>query len=215
MEYRIPNPYQYSGQSMRQTCRLLYLSHNLITITAKWIEIWQYSRNRPNQGILVEGTRNTLGMHQEYTRNAPGIYQECTRNAPECTRNSGRKYQECTRNAPGILVGRYQECTRNPSMGPELPGILQEYVGQWKVLHFTTTSTVYHLQIPPFYCFIAISFSKKHPSLHHKWETASELSLNPIIYRYLIFIYFALHSGLIQWYNMNFRHKYWQINWSV
>src|SRR6266496_1845386 len=87
-------------------------------------------------------------MHQEYTRNAPGIYQECTRNAPECTRNPGRKYQECTRNAPGILVGRYQECTRNPDiepgiyqqstrnpgMGPELPGILQEYVGQWKVL---------------------------------------------------------------------------------
>src|SRR6266540_875836 len=64
------------------------------------------------------------------------------------SRNPGRRYQECTRNAPGILVGRYQECTRNPDiepgiyqqstrnpgMGPELPGILQEYVGQWKVL---------------------------------------------------------------------------------
>jgi len=47
------------------------------------------------------------------------------------SRNPGRRYQEYTRNAPGI----YQECTRNPGMGPELPGILQEYVGQWKVLH--------------------------------------------------------------------------------
>jgi len=55
----------------------------------------------------------------------------------ECTRNPGRKvpgmYQECTRN-PGIEPGIYQESTRNPGMGPELPGILQEYVGQWKVL---------------------------------------------------------------------------------
>src|SRR6266540_6894953 len=68
-------------------------------------------------------SRNPGRRYQEYTRNALGIYQECTRNAPECTRNPGRKVPEM-----------YQESTRNPGMGPELPGILQEYVGQWKVL---------------------------------------------------------------------------------
>jgi hypothetical protein len=52
------------------------------------------------------------------------MYQECTRNPPGL-------YQECTRNVPGM----YQEFSRNPGIEPGLPGILQEYVGQWKVLY--------------------------------------------------------------------------------
>src|SRR6266508_3114782 len=71
------------------------------------------------------------------TRNVPGMYQECTRNIPGIYQESLYK----PRNAPGILVGStrnvpgmHQECTRISGMEPGLPGILQEHVGQWKVL---------------------------------------------------------------------------------
>lgn len=68
-------------------------------------------------------------MYQEFTRNVPGMCQECARNPPGILVWN----QESTRN-PGIEPGIYQEFTRNPGIEPGLPGILQEYVGQWKVL---------------------------------------------------------------------------------
>jgi len=96
------------------------------------------TRNSPGRpGILVESTRTLLGIPGflvESTKTPPGIlvgkYQDFTRTPPGLHQESWY----ATRNLPGILVCN-QESTRNPGMQPGLPGILQEYMGQWKVLN--------------------------------------------------------------------------------